>query len=123
MAKQDAANNENNVDNAVKEARESIENAFGKVKSLKDYGDFNELTNIKKIDDIIDLPVLVKGFFLAKGQQGVYAMMHIEDLDHNEMHISCGGQFVVDALKKVKEQNAFPVIAVFYRKGKAILVK
>ena len=92
-------------------------------KRLAEFGQFGELANVKKIDDVLGLELTITGYFLVKGQQGPYAFIQAVSPEGEQLNLMCGGTFVMDALQKVKESSGFPVLASFYKKGKAILVR
>lgn len=78
--------------------------------------------DLNRIDDILQMPVEIKGVQWRKGQAGEYAIMTIDILETGiEMKVSCGGMAVCDMLRAAEQNRAFPFQCQFTKKGRLII--
>lgn len=90
-------------------------------KSLGAYTSKNMLDVPLHIDDVVGKPITIIGARIAKGANGEFAFMDIAFKTGEVAKLTCGGQFVVDALKGALAAEAFPVDVTFRLRGRTII--
>jgi len=71
-----------------------------------------------KIVDILDQEVEIQGVEFLSGKFGEYALFQIIDANGEIERIQTTGMLVIDALKHVESEGAFPVEVTFRRKDR-----
>jgi hypothetical protein len=90
-------------------------------KSLGSYAGANMVDVPMHIEDVIGKPLTILGARLAKGQNGEFAFMDIAFKSGDVAKLTCGGMFVVEALKQVIAEEGFPVDVTFRMRGRTII--
>lgn len=90
-------------------------------KSLGAYGTQNMADVPLHIQDVVGKPITILSARLAKGQNGEFAFMDIAFKSGEVAKLTCGGMFVVDALKGVIAEEGFPVDVTFRMRGRTVV--
>ena len=74
------------------------------------------------IDEILDAEVTIEDGNVVAGEIGDYVLMEVKLEDESQFTVRCGGKFVVDAIRRAQDADAFPLQAKFTRPGRSILI-
>lgn len=89
-------------------------------KSLSSFFDASQYTeDLLHLDDILDMPVEIKGFNLRRGQNGEFVVITATIIETNsEVKITTGAMAVMDMLKAAETARAFPFSCKFTQRGR-----
>lgn len=90
------------------------------MRSLKEFTEQNRLS--LRLSDIENESVIIKDVTIADSQYGEYAIMNIERSDKSNASVITSAFYVMEALKRAKDANAYPVTATFKKNGRAWVV-
>jgi len=76
-----------------------------------------------RLGDIEGQPVTVTSVEFRDGDFGHYALMMVVKEGGEHVEVMTGASLVVDALENAEETKAFPVTAVFVKKGRTWIVE
>ncbi len=93
------------------------------VKNLRDFGSQDKNAVTERIDDILNKPVTIHDVAFHDGENGEFSVFHASTEDGVMHTILSGGFLVLDALKDVDQQKAFPVEATFIKVGRTFTMK
>lgn len=75
-------------------------------------------------EDYLDREIVIHTCRFVAGKNGEYARIVVSLPDKDtQFYLATGASQPVEVLKYLKENRSFPVVATFYRSGRAILVK
>jgi hypothetical protein len=89
---------------------------------LKDYAVKQAQGVPGSLDEIANTPVTITGVRFSEGNFGVYAIITVTDENGEPKEYKAGAMLVVDALKNAEAAKAFPIKAVFRKKGRMWVV-
>lgn len=91
-----------------------------KLSSWFDSSQYSE--DLSKIDDILEMPVNIKGVVWRNGQNGQYAIITLDILETgSELKVSSGGMAVCDMLRAAEANRAFPFQCKFTKNGRMFI--
>ena len=102
---------------AEKKARLAAKTPAKEIKSASEvlHGERDET---KRIDEVLDVEVVIYSYELVDGEFGTYVIMNLELADGSAGLYRCGGGKVKEQLAALEEADAFPCRATFEMKGR-----
>ena len=92
------------------------------MKRLSDYGTIDPDAVGFRLSDVENEEVVITDCDFRNGEFGEYAVMHCTWGEDNEGVIITGAYLVVDALKDASKNKAFPLTAMFTRRGRTWMI-
>lgn len=89
-------------------------------KSLSSFFNSNEYTeDLLHLEDILDMPVEIKGYNIRRGQNGEFAVITLTILETgSEVKVTTGAMAAMDMLKAAETARAFPFACKFTKRGR-----
>jgi len=103
----------------------SLEQGKGKSRMgrLSDYGEMDDKATLEGINDIAGVEVTITSVRFIEGQHGEFAVFECTDPDGVVHVVSTGAMFLMDKFRDAVKQDALPLEAKFFLKGRYKMVE
>ena len=89
------------------------------MRRISEFVEKQYLLPIVRNEEVQDKEITVEGTYFLSGDYGEYAVSVVVMPDGSKALWRTGATAIVQALKRVKEENAFPILATVRKRGKS----
>jgi hypothetical protein len=90
---------------------------------LSEFYSRKPLTDAKKLDEVAGQELKIVGVTFGESQYGEYALIKAYNDAGEELTIITSAYYVLLALHKAEEKHEYPILATFFKDGKAWAIR